>query len=129
MNVSILFFFEKIPVNPLLLFSGTNIKSKFRKNVNVKLYKCRIIFSKISQNSFLIILIETLHLLRLPKIFSKSHPNISYNILKIIQQLSQKFNENFYKFNTKFTENLKKIDYIFSELFKISFNFLFKQFL
>ncbi len=127
MNVSTLFSFEKIPVNQLLLFSGTNIRNKFRKNVNVKLSKCRTIFSNISQKSFLILLTETLHLLRLPKIFPKSHPTINYNILKIIQQLSQKLNENFCKFNAKFNENFqKKIDYIFSELFKISFNFFFK---
>ncbi len=58
------------------------------------------------KNFFLILLIETLHLLRLPKISPKSQ-TISYNILKIIQQLSQKFTENFYKFNAKFTENFQ----------------------
>ncbi len=38
-------------------------------------------FSKISQNFFLILLTETLHLLRLPEIFPESHTNIIYKIL------------------------------------------------
>ncbi len=85
------FFIEKNPVNLQLLSSGRLIKSKFRNSVNVKLSKSRAIFSKISQNFFLILLVEILHLLveilhllELPKIFRKSHTNISYNILKII---------------------------------------------
>ncbi len=98
MNVGTLFLFEKNPDNLLLLSSGTIINSIFRDDVKVKLSKYPTIFTKISQNFFLILLTETLHLLRLPTIFLKSHTNISYNILKNIQQLSQKFNENFYKF-------------------------------
>ncbi len=99
---------------PLVLSSSIIINSKFRNNVNAKLSKSCAIFSKISQNFFLILLIETLNLLRLPKISPKSHTNISYNILKIIQQLSQQFIEHFYKFNAKFTENFQPKFVVFS---------------
>ncbi len=81
--------------------SGTIINSKFRNNVNLKLSKSRTIFSKISQNFFLIF--SQKH-----KIFPKSHANITYNILKIIRQLSEKIYVNFYIINAKFTVNFPK---------------------
>ncbi len=118
------FFFEKNLGILLLLSFGTIIKNKFRNNVNVlKLFKSRTNFSKISQNFFLILLIETLHLLRLPKIFPEGHTNISYNILKIIQQLSQKFNENFYKLNAKFSRK-RNVKFSLNYLKFLSISFL-----
>ncbi len=51
MNVSTLFFFEKYPVNLLLLSSGTIINSKFRNDVNIiKLSKSRKNFQKFLLN-------------------------------------------------------------------------------
>ncbi len=120
MNVGTVFFFEKNLVNLLLLSSDTIINSKFRNNVNVKLSKSCTIFSKNSQHFVLILLIETEHLLRLPTILSTSYTNVSYNFLKIIQQRSQKFNENWYKINANLLKifQRKNIVYVF---FSISF--------
>ncbi len=68
MNLGTLIFFENC------YFSGTIMNSKFRNNVNVKLFKSRTIFSKISQNFFLI--------------FTKKHKIFSY-VLKFSTKVTQ----------------------------------------